>query len=159
MTLPIIPYRLEVRRSNIDRNGCFAAEPIPAEGLVGEYVGEIITTAEAVRREADLSRGSILTFWLDQEWAIDGAVGGNQTIYINHSCAPNCYCRVEAEARRVFMHARRDLAAGEELTIDYAYDANTPLEPCLCGAPECRGYINDGPAPADARWTSAKRTA
>lgn len=143
MTLPAGPYRLEVRPSAIDRTGCFAAEPIPADGLVGEYTGELITTAEAVRREADLTRPSIFTFWLDDQWVIDGLVGGNQTIYINHSCAPNCYCREDETGRRVFFHARRDIAAGEELTIDYAYDTSTPLEPCLCGAPECRGYIND----------------
>ncbi len=143
MTLPASPYRLEVRRSNIDRNGCFAAEPIPADGLVGEYVGELIPAAEAVRREADPTRSSIFTFWLDDAWALDGLVGGNQTIYLNHSCAPNVYCQVDPEAKRIFMYARRDLAAGEELTIDYAYDASTPLEPCLCGTPECRGYLND----------------
>jgi SET domain-containing protein len=147
MTLTAVPYRLEVRRSLIDRNGCFAAEPIPADGLVGEYTGELIDAAEAVRREADLSRPSILTYWLDNEWVLDGMYGGNQTIYLNHSCAPNCYCRVDLDAKRVFMHARRDIAAGEELTIDYAYDVATPLEPCLCGAPECRGYINDVPRP------------
>ncbi len=151
MTLPAGPYHLEVRRSNIDRRGCFAAEPIPADGLVGEYTGELITTAEAQVREADLSRDAILTFWLDDDWALDGARGGNQTIYINHSCAPNCYCEVDHEARRVFMRARRAVAAGEELTIDYAYAPSTPLEPCLCGAPECRGYINDVPAPTAAK--------
>jgi len=150
MTLPAGPYRLEVRQSAIDRNGCFAAEPIPAGALVGEYTGELITTAEARVREADLSRGAILTFWLDDDWAIDGAVGGSATIYINHSCAPNCYCDVDTDARRVFMRAKRDIAAGEELTIDYAYDPKTPLEPCLCGAPECRGYINEVPSPAAA---------
>ena len=143
MTLTASPYRLEVRRSAIDRNGCFAADLIPADGLVGEYVGELITTAEAVRREADLTRSSIFTFWLDDAWAIDGLFGGNQTIFINHSCAPNVYCRVDSGSKRIFFHARRALAPGDELTIDYAYDANTPLEPCLCGAPECRGYLND----------------
>lgn len=143
MTLTESPYRLEVRQSAIDRNGCFAAEPIPADGLIGEYTGELIDAAEAVRREADPSRASIFTFWIDNEWVIDGLVGGNQTIYINHSCAPNCYCEEDPAGRRIFFRARRALAAGEELTIDYAYDANTPLEKCLCGAPECRGYLND----------------
>jgi SET domain-containing protein len=148
------PYRLEVRQSVIDRRGGFAGEPIPAGGLIGEYVGELITTAEALKREADLSRPSILTFWIDDQWAIDGMFGGNDTIYLNHSCEPNCYCEVDPAARRVFMRAKRDIAAGEELTIDYAYDPAEPWEKCLCGAPTCRGYLNDiasvaaPPAPA-----------
>ena len=60
MTLPAVAYRLEVRQSAIDRLGCFAAEPIPAEGLVGEYVGELITTDEARRRRHGLRSGQSL---------------------------------------------------------------------------------------------------
>ena len=81
------------------------------------------------------------TLWLESGEVIDGWLGGNETIYLNHSCAPNCFLE-EAEGR-VYVGAERDIAAGEELTIDYAYDANTPLEPCRCGAAECRGYLNE----------------
>jgi uncharacterized protein len=143
MTHSARPHRLEVRQSAIDRNGCFAAEPIPAGGLVSEYLGELISGAEAVRREADPGRASIFTFWLDNGWVLDGLVGGNETIYLNHACTPNCYCEEDERGQRLFMYARRDIALGEELTIDYAYDDDAPLEPCLCGVPECRGYLND----------------
>jgi SET domain-containing protein len=137
-------YRLEVRPSPIDRLGCFAAEPLPAGAVVREYTGELISAAEARRREGDPARASVLTLWIDQEWVIDGAVGGNETVYLNHSCAPNC--GIQAEGQRLFIYARRPIAAGEELTLDYAYDPATPLEPCFCGAIECRGYLNDLPA-------------
>ena len=136
-------YRLEVRRSAIDRNGCFAVEDIPAETAICEYTGEMITAAEAVRREADPDRPGVYTLWIDDAWVIDGWVGGNETIYMNHSCAPNCYPDADATGRRLFIFSYRAIAAGEELTIDYGYDAATPLDPCNCGAPECRGYIND----------------
>jgi SET domain-containing protein len=142
--IPERPYRLEVRASPIDRLGCFAAEPLPAGAVVCEFTGELISAAEAVRREADPGRGSVLTLWIDKTWVIDGAVGGNETVYLNHSCAPNC--GIQDEGLRLFVYARRPIAAGEELTLDYAYDPGTPLEPCFCGAPECRGYINDLPA-------------
>jgi SET domain-containing protein len=144
--LPEYPYRLEVRPSPIDRRGCFAAEPLPAGAVLREYTGELITSAEAVRREADPSRPSVFTLWIDKEWVIDGAVGGNETIYINHSCAPNC-C-IEGDDQRLFICTLRPILAGEELTLDYAYDPATPLEPCACGAPECRGYINELPGHA-----------
>jgi SET domain-containing protein len=132
---------VEVRASNIDRTGCFAGEAIPAGAVFGEYVGERISQAEALRREADASRPAIFTLWLDNGEAIDGYVGGNETIYLNHSCEPNCDI-LEEEDGRVYFAAGRDIAAGEELTIDYAYDADVPPEPCRCGAPTCRGTIN-----------------
>ena len=134
-------YRLEVRPSVIDRTGCFAGEAIPEGAVFREYTGELISQAEALRREADASRPAVYTLWLESGEVIDGWLGGNETIYLNHSCAPNCFLE-EAEGR-VYVGAERDIAAGEELTIDYAYDANTPLEPCRCGAAECRGYLNE----------------
>jgi D-alanine-D-alanine ligase len=58
----------------------------------------------------------------------------------NHSCDPNT----------VFVGlnlvARRDIRAGEELTVDYAtfYDQHmTPFD-CACGSPRCRGLIVGG---------------
>lgn len=134
-------YRLEVRDSIIDRSGCFAGEDIPAGAKVREYVGERITREEAARRELDSERGAIYTLWLDDGSVIDGMFGGNESRYFNHSCAPNCW--IEEEQGRVYFVAARDIAAGEELTIDYAYDPIPPLDPCRCGAPTCRGYIND----------------
>ncbi len=134
-------YRLDVRASSIDRRGCFAGEAMPAGAVFREYTGERISQEEALRREADPSRPAIYTLWLDNGDVIDGAVGGNETIYLNHSCAPNCF--LEEVDGRVFVGAERDIAAGEELTIDYAYDPALPLDPCRCGAPTCRGYLND----------------
>src|SRR5690348_11895010 len=110
----VSPYRLEVRPSPIAGQGCFALEPIPEDALVGEYTGELIDAAETKRRESDPSRPVLLTFEIDKDWNIDGMVGGNITIYINHSCDPNCYVEVDPAAKRVFFRARRDIAAGEE---------------------------------------------
>ena len=55
----------------------------------------------------------------------------------NHSCDPN------AEFRGLDIVARRDIAAGEELTLDYAMIMNEQSEPfrCTCGAASCRGDI------------------
>jgi len=136
-----MPPRLEVRSSLIHRQGCFAAEPLPAGTRLRAYTGELITTAEARVREADPTRPGIYTFWIDDDWAIDGWIGGNESIYINHACSPNCHC--VREGQQLFIHASRDIALDEELTLDYAYDPKTPLEPCACGSAQCRGYINE----------------
>ncbi len=57
---------------------------------------------------------------------------------INHSCDPNCGMRGD-----IIVVAMRDIAAGEELTYDYAMsDASDYDEfPCRCGAATCRGTV------------------
>ena len=134
-------YQLEVRESSIDRRGCFAGEAIPGGTAFAEYVGEHISREEALRREADPARTAIYTLWLDSGEVIDGMFGGNDTKYLNHSCAPNVL--LEETDGRLFFVAARDIALGEELTIDYAYDPVPPLEACRCGVPTCRGYLHD----------------
>lgn len=58
--------------------------------------------------------------------------------YMNHSCDPNTYW-----ANDETMIARRDIAAGEELTYDYATTEITiPFEmTCRCGSPLCRQIV------------------
>jgi SET domain-containing protein len=54
--------------------------------------------------------------------------------------APNC--EAEWEGGRIWITARRDIAAGEEITFNYGYTLDEYREhPCHCGAPECAGYI------------------
>ena len=56
---------------------------------------------------------------------------------INHSCDPNAW--VEG----LDMVARRDICAGEEITMDYATFYNEKMDDfvCHCGADECRGIV------------------
>ena len=55
----------------------------------------------------------------------------------NHSCDPS------TEYRGLDVVARRTLAAGDELTLDYATMLNEQSEsfPCSCGAANCRGTV------------------
>ena len=128
---------LQFRTSAIHGTGGFAAEPIRAGTLVIEYIGEKITKAESVLRcEAE----NAFIFELDDEWDIDGAVEWNSARFLNHSCAPNC--DAELIDGHLWIVARRDIAAGEELTFNYGYDSEDYQEhPCACGAPECVGYV------------------
>ena len=58
-------------------------------------------------------------------------------MFLNHSCEPN----VGVQGQIVFV-ALRDVAAGEELTVDYGTTVchEEPMA-CTCGAATCRGTI------------------
>jgi len=60
------------------------------------------------------------------------------TDYINHSCDPNIGLSGPAE-----FVAMRDIAAGEEITFDYAISESDPcwILRCDCGRPGCRRVI------------------
>ncbi len=57
---------------------------------------------------------------------------------VNHSCNPNV-----GFSGQMCLVAMRDIAAGEEITMDYALcDARESFSlECNCGEPECRGII------------------
>jgi uncharacterized protein len=58
-------------------------------------------------------------------------------MFLNHSCEPN----VGIQGQIVFV-AMRDIAAGEELTLDYAtIDHDSEPMACRCGANGCRRLI------------------
>ncbi len=56
---------------------------------------------------------------------------------LNHSCAPNV-----GIVGQIGFHAMRAIAAGEELTFDYATgDDDDWSMDCACGAADCRGVV------------------
>jgi len=60
--------------------------------------------------------------------------------HINHSCDPNAYVLYEDDYS--FFIARRDIAAGEEITCDYNINITRGTAwPCHCGAVRCRGTV------------------
>ncbi|GET93082.1 set domain protein, putative [Leishmania tarentolae] len=64
---------------------------------------------------------------------------------INHSCDPNC---VFAAPHSLNVIAAREIAAGEDLSMDYATFCDGTMKPfeCLCGAACCRGMISADPS-------------
>ncbi len=107
-----------------------------ARRKIGELAGERISNAEARRRVA--KGGKLRICEIDERWSIDASRGGNATAYINHSCAPNCFSRV-TRGHMLFL-SLRDIAAGEEITLDYT-PSQHPGRPCTCGAANCRGVM------------------
>ena len=137
--------RIQVRRSTVHGKGVFALQPIAAGTRIIEYVGEVITWREALRRHPHDPDNPQHTFYfhLDDHHVIDGGHGGNAARWINHSCAPNC--EAEDIDGRVYIRALRDLVPGEELFFDYGLVIDGRHTPklkkeyeCRCGTSRCR---------------------
>ena len=107
-------------RSPIHNWGLFAEEPIAAQDMIIEYVGEKIRQAVADRREVAYTKqgiGSSYLFRLDDYYLIDATKKGGIARFINHSCMPNCTAkiiRVEG-TRRIVIYALRDIEARKSL--------------------------------------------
>ena len=122
--------RLIRRRSGISGWGVYAAQPIEEDAYIVEYKGELISQAEAWRREQRyLPRQRIWIFTIDDRRARDAAYGGNVARYVNHSCHPNCY--VDIERTHIWIKASRRIRTGEELTYDYNTDGVAGIR-CRC---------------------------
>lgn len=138
--------RIQVRRSGVHGKGVFAVRPLAKGEMIIEYTGELIGWDVALERHPHDPNDPHHTFYFslgDGSVVIDGKVGGNASRWINHSCAPNC--RADEDDGRVFIRAKRDIAAGEELFYDYGlviderYTAKLKKEyECRCGARHCR---------------------
>ena len=131
------PELVLIKSSSIHGTGAFARRAIPKGTRVIEYIGEIISKEESLRRcEAD----NQYIFTLNEEQDLDGSVEWNPARFINHSCAPNCEADVEND--QIWIVAGRDLKKDEELTYNYGFDLEEYKDyPCQCGAPDCVGYI------------------
>lgn len=138
---------VQCRDSAIHGRGVYARIAIPSGTRVIEYTGELITKAEAKQRELDrLERerrgedSNVYIFDLNTRYDLDGRSEDNLARLINHSCAPNCVA--ETIRGHIWVIARRDIPADEELTFDYGFPYKTwRLHPCRCGAPRCVGFI------------------
>jgi len=142
------PQLYEVRKSPVHGNGVFALSDIAAGERIIEYRGERISWEQATER-AEARGGPVnhtFYFSLADDRVIDGGTRGNDARWINHACEPNC--EAFEDDGRVYIHAMRDIAAGEELNYNYAliYDErHTPalkrLFACRCGTPACSGTM------------------
>jgi SET domain-containing protein len=129
-------FRLLIRRSRIHRYGVYAGEKIPKNRKVIEYTGERVNRREAKRR----AEGEhTYLFAVDPYWTLDGACGGSGAEIINHSCEPNLISRVMKG--HVLYMSLREIAKGEELTVDYNFGKDVEKVQCSCGAKKCRGRI------------------
>jgi len=130
-------FALDVRASAIDGQGAFAAEAIPARRKIGEIRGEAISAQEARSRAKGLSR--IMIIAVSERRAIDASQSTDALRFANHSCRPNAVLRVRQG--RVEFYAMRDVAVGEEITVDYGETHHQGRLRCRCGVPGCTGRL------------------
>ena len=140
--------RIQTRRSGVHGKGVFAVQDLAEGEVVMEYVGEVISWKEALRRHPHDPSDPNHTFYfhIDDDRVIDGKHGGNSARWINHSCAPNC--EADEQDGRVFIKTLQAIRAGDELFYDYGlvidmrHTKKLKAEfPCWCGAPDCRGTL------------------
>ena|SRR5262245_3918197 len=129
--------KTEVRPSPIEGQGLFARQPIRRGELVAVKGGYVLTRQDWRRIEPALGPAEIqitddLVIAPVQREERHGGM-----LYTNHSCDPNL-----AIQGQIALVAMRDIATGEELTIDWATTDDGDYEMmCRCGSPRCRGRI------------------
>ena len=128
--------KLRVAKSRIVGLGLFAGTPIARRAKVGEFEGEVIGLREARRRAKGRPTIAIVEL---ESFALDATHWKRGFRFINHSCAPNTFFRCTADHAEIY--ALRDIARGEELTVDYGDSHHGGKLACRCGAAGCRGRI------------------
>lgn len=133
-----------------------AARPFAAGTVLAEYLGEVIPRARPAATSSSSSSSTktpastayLFDLGADSAHAIPACIDaqrvGNWTRFINHSCRSNAVFalrRVGAVAR-VCVVLERDVAAGEEVTVDYErgfWEVRRRLGVyCACGEVGCR---------------------
>jgi SET domain-containing protein len=139
---------VRVGRSRIAGQGAFAKRRIPKGTRVIEYTGARVPLATLLAEVTAGTATPIYALRWNETTAIDGARGGNEARFINHSCEPNCEVYVIDD--RAYVYAMEDIARGGELTFDYklrraARGRRAPGgadgQVCRCGSRHCRGTM------------------
>lgn len=124
--------------SKIAGNGFFAIESIQKGEILAIKIGHIVDHRTIVDNAGVVNDSQEQI--ADNLWLAPLTVEEEQAtmIYVNHSCEPNGGW----QGQIVFV-AVRDIAAGEEITADYATHSDDDLYDfdCNCQTPSCRKHI------------------
>ena len=140
--------RIKVRKSGVHGKGVFSAATLKKGEVLIEYVGEVISWKEALRRHPHDPKDPDHTFYfhIDDKHVIDAKHGGNAARWINHACTPNC--EADEIDGRIFIKALRTIKPGTELFYDYGLIIDEPYTKklkkqfeCRCGTKGCRGTM------------------
>uniref|UniRef100_A0AAY5L2M3 Euchromatic histone-lysine N-methyltransferase 1a n=1 Tax=Esox lucius TaxID=8010 RepID=A0AAY5L2M3_ESOLU len=138
--------RLQLYKTQRMGWGVKSLQDIPQGTFICEYVGEIITDAEADGREND----SYL-FTLDNKvgelHCIDARLFGNIGRFINHLCEPNLLAvRVftmhqDLRFPRIAFFSSKPIKSGDQIGFDYGdhfWKVKSKYYNCQCCSPKCR---------------------
>ena len=143
---------IKVKQSEVHGKGVFAVTDIAKNTQIIEYTGERISWKVAEERHPHDPQQPNHTFYfgLEDGSTIDAKYGGNEAMWINHSCKPNCEALEEdfGKTTRVFLYAKKNIKKGEELFYDYGLVVDEKMTKqlkkdyeCRCGAKHCRGTM------------------
>ena len=125
--------------------GVFATAPIARGPIVWalDPLDRVLTQAEIAALPAALALDAERHLWLDRDGRY--VLAWDLARFVNHSCAPNC-----VTAAFGYEIAVADIAAGDQLTNDYAELGMLPGETMACGcrAPGCRRTVASAQAPS-----------
>jgi hypothetical protein len=136
--LTYLSPKTEKRMSSVHGIGLFARDSIARDEPVAVKGGYITTTeqwealepAVGPAAEVHVAAGLVIAPRSADEY--EGSM-----MHLNHACNPN----VGVEGQIVFV-ALRDIAAGEELVLDYAMmDDHDETMECRCETSGCRGTV------------------
>jgi len=125
-----------VGQSLIAGRGLIAAAPIPKGSVVARLGGRLVSTAE-LRALFETSHDYVDSITVDENLHLV-LPPGTPNHFGNHSCEPNLGWSDEYT-----LVALRNIAAGEELTHDYATSTDDPsfVLWCRCETYRCRQVI------------------
>jgi hypothetical protein len=137
LTTGYLSPKLEVRRAP-EKGGSavYALKSVKQHELLAVWGGQVVTLDQVLALPRDEQGHTIQIYEglylapLDMEEPAD---------CVNHSCNPNAGIHGQ-----ISLVAMREIAAGEEITFDYAMADSSSFDEfdCACGAPTCRGRVS-----------------
>lgn len=132
----------------MDRYGDVEVGPSAIQGL-GMFARRPFSASERIRRVnvvREVTAGSQIREDLGERFDHCAYPNGKVVLmgipdrHINHSCDPNTYELFEDDSS--YIVARRDIQAGEEITVDYNINISVGTSwPCRCRSTRCRGEV------------------
>lgn len=139
--------------------GLVATSQISKGSFICEYVGELLTRSEALRRDGEnqINDKMNFIFCLNEisssngsatQTFVDPSLKGNIGRYINHSCEANCdiiSARVDSVIPKIAIFANRDIQPLTEISFNYGSDGREAKgetrKKCFCKSINCRLYL------------------
>lgn len=134
--VPVARINPKVARGESPKHGAgaFATAAIAKGELIVIFSGDITHASETDFEDYHLQVGE--EHYMGPSGELDDLV--------NHSCEPNAGFSPQSTDDTPILIARRDIAAGEEISMDYNAvidEAGWPGFACGCGASSCNGMV------------------
>ncbi|CAO3647561.1 unnamed protein product [Cunninghamella echinulata] len=139
--------RVDVIKTEKKGFGLRALTDLPRNAFIMEYIGEVITNTEFIRRTRAYEMEGLQHYYfmtLKTDEIIDATKKGCLARFINHSCNPNSVTQkwVVGKTMRIGIFTKKPVKAGTELTFDYKFERYGAIaQKCYCGELNCKGYI------------------